>query len=77
MRGVLDGIRVIDVGRYVAGPCCATLLGYLGAQVIRVEKPDGGEDRYVAPLEVDGAQRTTDQLDGIARVGRREREFGD
>ena len=48
--GVLTGIRVLDFGRYVAGPYCATLLGYLGAEVIRVEKRDGGEDRYIAPL---------------------------
>jgi crotonobetainyl-CoA:carnitine CoA-transferase CaiB-like acyl-CoA transferase len=47
---VLKGIRVLDFGRYVAGPYCATLLGYLGAEVIRVEKRDGGEDRYIAPL---------------------------
>ncbi len=49
--GVLQGIRVIDLGRYVAGPYCATLLGYLGAEVIRIEKPGGGEDRYIAPLD--------------------------
>ena len=51
---VLTGIRVLDFGRYVAGPYCATLLGYLGAEVIRVEKRDGGEDRYIAPLFDDG-----------------------
>ncbi|RMF12132.1 MAG: CoA transferase [Alphaproteobacteria bacterium] len=50
MPGVLDGIRVLDFGRYVAGPYCATLLGYLGAEVIRIEKRSGGEDRYIAPL---------------------------
>jgi crotonobetainyl-CoA:carnitine CoA-transferase CaiB-like acyl-CoA transferase len=47
---VLKGLRVLDFGRYVAGPYCATLLGYLGAEVIRIEKRDGGEDRYIAPL---------------------------
>lgn len=47
---VLAGIRVLDYGRYVAGPYCATLLGYLGAEVIRIEKRDGGEDRYIAPV---------------------------
>lgn len=49
--GVLSGLRVLDLGRYVAGPYCATLLGYLGAEVIRIEKPGGGEDRYIAPLD--------------------------
>lgn len=41
---------MLDIGRYVAGPYCATLLGYLGAEVIRVERREGGEDRYIAPL---------------------------
>jgi crotonobetainyl-CoA:carnitine CoA-transferase CaiB-like acyl-CoA transferase len=53
-RGVLDGIRVLDFGRYVAGPYCATLLGYLGAEVIRIERRDGGEDRYIAPVTPQG-----------------------
>ncbi len=48
--GILEGIRVLDFGRYVAGPYCATLLGYLGAEVIRIEKIGGGEDRYIAPV---------------------------
>lgn len=50
MHELLNGIRVLDFGRYVAGPYCATLLGYLGADVIRVERAGGGEDRYIAPF---------------------------
>ena len=50
MSGVLEGIRVLDFGRYVAGPQCASLLADFGAEVIRIEKIDGSEDRYVAPL---------------------------
>lgn len=53
---VLNGIRVLDFGRYIAGPYCATLLGYMGAEVIRVERPGGGEDRYVAPLSGDDTE---------------------
>jgi crotonobetainyl-CoA:carnitine CoA-transferase CaiB-like acyl-CoA transferase len=52
--GVLAGLRVLDYGRYVAGPYCATLLGYLGAEVVRVEKRSGSEDRYIAPLNAAG-----------------------
>ncbi|RME63792.1 MAG: CoA transferase [Alphaproteobacteria bacterium] len=52
--GVLDGVRVLDFGRYVAGPYCATLLGYLGADVIRIERPGGGEDRAIAPVSTGG-----------------------
>ena len=53
-RNVLAHIRVLDFGRYVAGPYCATLLGYLGAEVIRIERRDGGEDRYIAPVAQGG-----------------------
>lgn len=53
-RGILEGVRVLDFGRYVAGPYCATLLGYLGAEVIRIEKRDGSEDRYIAPVTPQG-----------------------
>ncbi|MEM9303109.1 MAG: CoA transferase [Pseudomonadota bacterium] len=54
MKGILAGIKVVDFGRYVAGPYAATLLGYLGADVIRVERPGGGEDRFIAPVAPDG-----------------------
>jgi crotonobetainyl-CoA:carnitine CoA-transferase CaiB-like acyl-CoA transferase len=50
MAGVLDGIRVLDFGRYIAGPWCAALLGDFGAEVIRIERIGGGEDRAVLPL---------------------------
>src|ERR1700743_3778874 len=50
MGGVLEGVRVLDFGRVFAGPYCATLLAEFGAEVIRVEKRDGSEDRFVAPV---------------------------
>ena len=49
-RPLLEGVRVLDFGRYIAGPYCAALLGDLGAEVIRVEKRDGSEDRFVQPV---------------------------
>lgn len=52
---VLSDIRVLDFGRYIAGPCLATHLGDLGADVIRIEKVDGSEDRFVSPVADDGA----------------------
>ncbi|HJZ42634.1 MAG TPA: CoA transferase [Hyphomicrobiaceae bacterium] len=54
MAGVLDGIRVLDFGRYIAGPYCATLLAEQGAEVIRIEKREGSEDRYQAPVTETG-----------------------
>jgi crotonobetainyl-CoA:carnitine CoA-transferase CaiB-like acyl-CoA transferase len=50
LSGVLDGIRVLDFGRYIAGPFCAALLGDLGAEVIRIERIGGGEDRGMIPV---------------------------
>jgi len=47
---VLGGIRVLDFGRYIAGPFCAALLGDLGAEVIRIERLGGGEDRGLIPV---------------------------
>ena len=54
MTAPFEGLRVIDFGRYIAGPFCAALLGDLGADVIRVEKRDGREDRTIAPLHARG-----------------------
>jgi crotonobetainyl-CoA:carnitine CoA-transferase CaiB-like acyl-CoA transferase len=54
-EGVLAGIRVLDFGRYIAGPYCAALLADLGADVIRIERRGGGEDRWVAPVSDDGS----------------------
>jgi crotonobetainyl-CoA:carnitine CoA-transferase CaiB-like acyl-CoA transferase len=54
MSKVLEGIRVLDFGRYIAGPYCGTLLGDMGAEVIRIEKIDGSEDRYLSPITEQG-----------------------
>jgi len=50
VSGVLDGLRVLDFGRYIAGPFCAALLGDLGAEIIRIERIGGGEDRGLIPV---------------------------
>ena len=54
MTQVLKGIRVLDFGRYIAGPYCGTLLGDMGAEVIRIEKIDGSEDRFLSPISDKG-----------------------
>ena len=59
MTRPLEGRRVIDFGRYIAGPYCGALLADFGAEVIRVEKREGREDRTLVPLgeTPDGAPR--------------------
>jgi crotonobetainyl-CoA:carnitine CoA-transferase CaiB-like acyl-CoA transferase len=51
---VLEGVRVLDFGRYIAGPWCAALLADFGADVIRIERVSGGDDRYQYPVTEKG-----------------------
>jgi crotonobetainyl-CoA:carnitine CoA-transferase CaiB-like acyl-CoA transferase len=62
MTQVLKGIRVLDFGRYIAGPFCGTLLADMGAEVIRIEKIDGSEDRFLTPISETGEGGTFMQL---------------
>lgn len=66
---ILDDIRVLDFGRYIAGPFCCALLGDLGADVIRVEKITGSEDRFTSPVTEDG------QGAGFVTLNRNKRGF--
>jgi crotonobetainyl-CoA:carnitine CoA-transferase CaiB-like acyl-CoA transferase len=54
MAAPLKGVRVVEVGNYMAAPFCAMQLADLGAEVIKVENPNGGDQvRQSAPL-IDG-----------------------
>lgn len=51
---VLEGVRVLDFGRFIAGPFCAALLADFGADVIRIDRVGGSEDRFIMPVTEHG-----------------------
>ncbi len=52
----LQGVRVIEIAQNLAGPYCAEILAHLGADVIKVERPEGGDDtRGWGPPFLEGA----------------------
>ena len=59
MEKVLAGIRVLDCSRWFAGPYGATLLSHMGAEVIRIERPRGEEERNFGPFAPNGESMLT------------------
>jgi crotonobetainyl-CoA:carnitine CoA-transferase CaiB-like acyl-CoA transferase len=51
----LEGLRVLDFSRMMAGPWCSLALADLGGEVIKVESPEGDDSRYYAP-QLDGKE---------------------
>ena len=55
MQKPLEGLKVIDLSRFIAGPYCTMKLGDMGAEVIKVETPDRGDDsRALGPPFLEG-----------------------
>lgn len=69
MSRVLDGIRVLDLTQMVAGPLCTLLLGDLGADVIKVEPPDGDSSRQI------GVNRACGESDYFLSLNRNKRSI--
>ena len=51
--GLLPGVRVLDVGQGISGPYCAKILAQMGAEVIKVEPPEGDSARRMGPFPGD------------------------
>lgn len=62
--GALGGLRVVDVGRLVGGPFAATVLAELGADVVKIESPDGGDPLRRVGVPVDGDRSCAWIVDG-------------
>ncbi len=54
MRSIMEGVRVIDFTANVSGPATTVFLADMGAEVIKVEKPGGGDDARLFPPYVEG-----------------------
>jgi crotonobetainyl-CoA:carnitine CoA-transferase CaiB-like acyl-CoA transferase len=66
----LDGVRVLDVSQIMAGPFCSMLLGDMGADVIKIEPPEGDQTRRAMALKMKGK----DSL-GFFNLNRNKRSF--
>src|SRR5260370_27896378 len=64
MSGALAGKRIVDLTRVVAGPFCTQMLADHGAEVLKIEPPQGDETRKLGPPFIDG---TTAYFTGLNR----------
>ena len=77
MAGPLEGIRVVDLTRILAGPSCTQILGDLGADVIKIEMPKTGDDtrRWGPPFWKDGDGNITEESAYFSCANRNKRSI--
>lgn len=66
MTGILDGVRVLDLSQFLAGPHTTLLLAGMGADVIRVDNPQTGDTLSGAPIYYDGDGPSFDKRDATS-----------
>ena len=76
-QSALDGIKVLDLSRVLAGPWCTQILADLGADVIKVERPGVGDDtrHWGPPFLKDAAGHDTTQASYFAACNRNKRSL--
>ena len=77
MPGPLDGLRVFDLTRVLAGPTCTQILGDLGADVIKVERPGAGDDtrKFGPPFVTDAEGKETTESGYFLSANRNKRSL--
>ena len=77
MKGPLDGLKVFDLTRILAGPHCTQILGDLGAEIIKVERPKVGDDtrNFAPPYLPDGKDEDSDESAYFAGTNRNKRSI--
>lgn len=76
-KGILDGVRVLDLSRIVAGPFAAQILADMGADVVKIERKGTGDDlRTVGPPWVPQTQPNDGQSTYFSAVNRNKRSIG-
>src|SRR3546814_5625934 len=77
MSGPLSGIRVFDLSRILAGPTATQILGDLGADVIKIERPGQGDDtrKWGPPFVKDAGGKNTSESGYYLSVNRNKRSI--